>query len=296
MSADKAGTSSKGLLGSWIAAFAILVAGCTTTDRAAQIVGIGVEAQEGPELISLIETDLEYYIPEGDGPFPVIIAMHGCGRLHARRTDYAEMANAQGVAYLVVDSFSARGIDYDHAVKRVCSGRDLIGRERAGDVWAATEIVRRDPQLDENRIALMGWSHGGWSVMDFLASDFVKDLPSSLKSAPAHGVADIDAAILYYPYCGAGTLTRRQGWAQSPDATFLLVENDRLTPPGACYETIEKLEAEGVKVVSHFFEGVTHAFDEYELGDSDLKFDPAAAARSDEIFKGFVADFLANAE
>jgi dienelactone hydrolase len=55
----------------------------------------------------------ELYQPLGDGPFPAIVALHGCeGWLHSSeaRLRQAERYVEQGYAFLLVDSFGPRGI------------------------------------------------------------------------------------------------------------------------------------------------------------------------------------------
>src|SRR5437667_6254776 len=57
----------------------------------------------------------QLYKPEGDGPFPVVIALHGCGGLaghsepvQARYRDWAEQLLKAGKAVLLPDSYASR--------------------------------------------------------------------------------------------------------------------------------------------------------------------------------------------
>src|ERR1700732_1434687 len=59
----------------------------------------------------------QLYKPDGDGPFPVVIALHGCGGLaghsepvQPRYRDWAEQLLKQGEAVLLPDSYASRGV------------------------------------------------------------------------------------------------------------------------------------------------------------------------------------------
>lgn len=75
----------------------------------------------------------ELYMPEGKGPFPVVLQFHGCGGMKNLQARWADTARAAGWAVLVVDSYGHRRIDRFEAYATVCTGLQLWGRERAGD-------------------------------------------------------------------------------------------------------------------------------------------------------------------
>src|SRR5215216_6459712 len=58
----------------------------------------------------------QLYKPDGDGPFPTVIALHGCGGLaghsepiQQRYRDWAEQLLKGGSAVLLPDSYDSRG-------------------------------------------------------------------------------------------------------------------------------------------------------------------------------------------
>src|SRR4051794_31082645 len=64
------------------------------------------------------------YRPPGDGAFPAIVLMHGCGGLYnrdgtlsSRHDDWARRYHGLGYVVLYVDSFSSRGIQEICTVK-----------------------------------------------------------------------------------------------------------------------------------------------------------------------------------
>src|ERR1700741_2963499 len=74
------------------------------------------------------------YRPDGAGPFPAVVQMHGCAGVRRKDTWWAEAFRQQGYVVLVVDSLSGRGITTWEERRRICLGLDLWGSTRAGDL------------------------------------------------------------------------------------------------------------------------------------------------------------------
>lgn len=97
-------------------------------------------------------------LPDGKPPFAAVIVLHGCNGVSPNTRVWARRIASWGYAALIVDSFSARGL------AQVCDGsRALPGFERAKDVFAAASYLRSRPDIDGGRIAVLGYSHGGWT-------------------------------------------------------------------------------------------------------------------------------------
>ena len=105
-----------------------------------------------------------YYRPEGDGPFPVVINIHGGPESQAQpyfspATQY--LVKELGVAVLVpnVRGSSGYGKDYlllDNATKREDSVRDI---------GALLDWIETRPELDADRVGVQGGSYGGYMVL-----------------------------------------------------------------------------------------------------------------------------------
>src|SRR5258708_3798296 len=71
-------------------------------------------------------------LPQGPGPFPAMIVLHGCNGLSQQVTDWAVRLTGWGYAALVLDSFGPRGAG------DICRASGAISvLDRAGDVLAA---------------------------------------------------------------------------------------------------------------------------------------------------------------
>ena len=99
--------------------------------------------------------------PGGPGPFPAIVHLHVCGGLPddvKRGADHfwSDRLASWGYAVLVVDSYTTRGIS------NTCSGEPAA---RAADAYGALAWLARQPFVDANRVAVIGFSAGGIATL-----------------------------------------------------------------------------------------------------------------------------------
>src|SRR3954470_13318547 len=109
---------------------------------------------------------VQLYRPDGNGPFPVVIAMHGCGGLGAhseavqpRYRDWAEQLLKTGHAVLLPDSYGSRELGAQCRVN-VKERRVLARRERVADITAARQWLVQQAWVARDRISLIGWGKG----------------------------------------------------------------------------------------------------------------------------------------
>jgi dienelactone hydrolase len=144
-------------------------------------------------------TPVDGYIlrPEGAGPFPAVVLHHGCGgmwarndRISARELWWMRHLVSLGYAAMEVDSFRPRGLD------SVCGDREkspAVLQHRPADSYGALAWLRKQPYIDGARVAVMGFSHGGSTV-----------LGTAWHAQPARPDGDgYRAAIDFYPGCTA---------------------------------------------------------------------------------------------
>lgn len=250
-------------------------------------------------LIAFLEPDIVVVRPEGDGPFPAILLFSGCEGLWDgdRRRPlmgiYADIARSEGVVAIIVDSFKPRGIGSAQAYREVCTGWELRGAERAGDVAVTIPWARELPFVDPGRIALAGWSHGGWAIMDMLAMPPDREKPQSLTAWPEDTFAGLTGMFLAYPYCGFPALSPSQGFAEPLPARAIHGTDDVTANPVPCDKAYAHLVADGVPVAVEVIDGATHAFDRPDvLPGSTSKYDPAFAEIAHEWFRGFLREVL----
>jgi dienelactone hydrolase len=142
--------------------------------------------EQGP----LITLRGQLFMPEGIGPFPAIVHLHGCaGTVPARDERWTERFVEWGFAVLRIDSLGARG------KTSVCdSPADLPVFNRSGDAYVAKVWLARQPQINPERILVAGWSLGGWTVLRALGSP-PSDFGATANAKPFR------AGIAFYPLC-----------------------------------------------------------------------------------------------
>lgn len=228
-------------------------------------------------------------VPDGEGPFPVVLAFHGCGGNGPVQETYADVARDMGVIAVIIDSYGPRNISHKEALATVCSGLRLRGKERAGDVVAALKFARALPEADRDRMALLGWSHGAWAIMDMLAMNLAKEIPPGLDSIPVDPLAGVKGAVLLYPYCGDFALTRQRGWVTDVPALFILAADDTVVGIKDCLLAVETLVGQGLDIDLEIMPGQTHSFDEPNQSSKGVfRYDSRAAARSKALFAQFL--------
>lgn len=226
-----------------------------------------------------LEDHITVLTPEdGAAPYPTVIQFHGCaGMRKAFHEEWARVANAAGYAAVLVDSNAARGIGYEEALATICEGKQLLGQERAGDVLAAITLVADDPRLDAERLVLAGWSHGAWTVMDFLTMDMERRRPANL-AGEALPAPQVDGAILFYPHCGRGALSQLYPWRQRVETLAFVAGRDSIVKPQPCIDFFNAQKEAGAPTDLVVYPEANHIFDDAALRDEYPEYYNEAAA------------------
>ena len=154
---------------------------------------------------------------------------------------YAEAAARAGAYAIIVDSFRPRHIGRKAAIRSVCTGLRLRGRERAGDIVAGEELARRRWGSRFTGVILAGWSHGGWAVMELLSDGPGARRIGSLNLSVPRASLKPAAVVLYYPYCGfLNRAKRRPDWAFRGPLLLVTAGLDTIGPAKTCLPIINK--------------------------------------------------------
>jgi dienelactone hydrolase len=172
----------------------------------------------------------QLYKPDGNGPFPAVIALHGCGGLGGhtepilpRYRDWAEQLLKEGRAVLLPDSYGSRELGPQCRVKE---RHVLARRERVADILASRRWLVEQPWAARGRISLMGWANGAsallWAVRPQLSSRSVEP--------------DFRSAVAFYPDC---QLSSGLGWSTRVPTLLLIGAKDDVSSPLACRQMID---------------------------------------------------------
>ena len=251
------------------AAFAVTIAaGCflsgpvLTEEEAYTIESMTFATNVVPETSNDEEVDIEakLYIPK-HARFPisaVIIAPSSSGIEDERETYYAKELVKAGMAALVIDSFTPRGLTdsvYDQSL--------LEAWDVENDAIAALQELVADQRFKPDRIAIMGVSKGGSVAMNTA-------LTARRKWT---GVDDVRFAahVAISPDC---TWTTRRANTTGAPMFFMLAELDEQTPVQPCLAQAARIKEAGNKrVETKVYQGAHHAWE--ELGPAP-EYDPKA--------------------
>ena len=225
----------------------------------------------------------ELYTPRGAGPFPTVILMHGCGGVSPNVKEWATWLRHEGYAAFMLDSFGGRGL------KRLCANSSqLLPRVRAADALAAVAYLKKLPQVDSSRIAAIGYSHGGSTLLNAAGTE------------RQHPEASIRAFILFYPGCA--------GHNRLPGTTpvlMLLGAKDDWAPAAPCEALAKAATAAGRPVTAVVYPNARHHFDGAEVRKltivadarggrgATVDYDPRAHEDAEKQVRAFLAAHLA---
>lgn len=250
-------------LAALLAVGALAATAAADDDEASELIrrGDDVAKRSLAKQEALIAPYIEVFTPSsGEAPFPAVLQFHGCtGYQPDTAKRWADIATEEGYIVIAVDSNGPRHINYKKSLSSVCGGKALLGQERAGDVAAAVAIATDREDVDAAHIVLAGWSHGGWTVMDYLALSAADIAPSSLKERPP--AFDPAGIALFYPYCGPGSWSRIEPWRTRARGIAFIAGNDRIVDGPECKAQIEKIASEGVDIELAYYPNAGHGFD-----------------------------------
>ncbi|NEW95010.1 dienelactone hydrolase [Rhodopseudomonas sp. BR0M22] len=220
-------------------------------------------------------TTLTAYLarPAGDQRRPAVVMLHGCSGLINPRGRFFQLYPAwlstlvqQGYVVLVVDSASSRGFG------QTCSAgekRRTMLRDRPKDAYAALAYLQAQPFVRADRVALIGWSQGGGTVL-LSINDRSIGRPADLKT-------DFAAAVAFYPgscseklQSAPYTSVPPRGWTSQVPLLVLFGEADVWTELAPCRDFLDAARARGNDIELISYPNAVHAFDAPKLPRTEL--------------------------
>src|SRR6201996_5900321 len=212
------------------------------------------QAVEIPSGSAVLHAQL--FKPEGNGPFPVVIALHGCGGVsghsepvQVRYRDWAEELLKDGKAVLFPDSYGSRELGPQC---RVRERKITARRERVADILAARQWLMQQNWVARDRISLMGWANGAsallWAVR-----------PQLLLH---HAEPDFRSAIAFYPDC---RLSSGLGWSARVPTLVLIGAKDDVSSPPACRQMVDGAHGRSALTRIVIYPSAYHDFDRANL-------------------------------
>ena len=217
-------------------------------------------SQAAPEQVDLPsgEATIHAYLfkPAEGGPFPAVIAAHGCsglsgrsGPVQMRYQKWAELLNKAGFAVLFPDSYGSRNLGPQC---RVHERSVHASRERVADIATARRWLTEQPWVNRDRISLLGWSNGGngllWAVRPQMA---IRD-----------GGPDFHTAVALYPDCRRNS---RLAWSTRVPTLVLIGSADDWSSARECQQMIDVAKGRSALARVIVYPGAYQDFDRDNL-------------------------------
>jgi dienelactone hydrolase len=218
-------------------------------------------AQAAPDAIDLPAKDgtLHAYLykpGEGAGPFPTVVAVHGCsglagrsGPVQSRYQNWADILTKAGYAVLFPDSYGSRNLG---SQCRVHERSVHASRERVTDILAARRWLADQAWVRHDRISLLGWSNGGngllWAVRP--------------QAAVHDGAPDFRTAVALYPDCRRNS---RLAWSARVPTLILIGAADDWSPARDCQQMIDAARGRSALARVIVYPGAYQDFDRDNL-------------------------------
>lgn len=218
-------------------------------------------------------------LPDGPGPSPAVVLMHGCGGAW-RGIDqrWGRLLAEWGYVTLAIDRFGTRGITH------ACTG--AVPPSTLHDAYRALNFLVGQPSVDPGRVAVVGFSQGGMlALLSVERGEIERSAENKFR-----------AAVGCYPPCAGlkGNMT--------VPTLILIGELDDWAPARECRNLAEgrddwgisREKGKGIPIEINVYPGAHHDFDvprfrtpEKHFG-HHLEFNEAARDQSAEALRKFL--------
>lgn len=235
-------------------------------DQLAKVEYITYEARDG-ETISGYVT-----VPNGEGPFPLVVMPHGgpyVSETVDRFDEWSQMLANNGYMVLQPQYRGSQKYGLEFYKSAFINGSEA-GRAMQDDKDDGALYLVKQGLVDPNRMAMFGWSYGGYAALIAAARD---DQIYQCVIAGA-AVTDPDMQMDYYRYRieGSAKIEQLTTWdgAVSPikevkkiNVPMLIVhgDNDQRVPPEHFDKYIDELDRAGIDYKKLILEGADHFSD-----------------------------------
>jgi dienelactone hydrolase len=216
-------------------------------------VALGANA---PEPVEIPRGDITLkavlYRPEGAGPFPVVVGLHGCeglddssGNVNAQYQDWAQHLVKSGFAVLYPDSYGSRGVGSQCNVR----SRPIRAQsERVADADASRHWLQSQTWVMPERVSLLGWSAGAVSTLWAVR-------PRKLEKNDG---ADFRSAVALYPGCRRLDAT---AWSARIPTLILAAGADDSSPAALCEHMVAGARGRSARASIVVYPGAYQNFD-----------------------------------
>lgn len=247
------------------------------------------------------KTDIKGYVFKTAGTAaeaPAVVMMHGrsgaySGRasgkygaetLSARHKAWGRLLARNGYVVVMVDDFGPVGYpggfragtykDRPAAVDEVAN--------RPLHAYGALRYLQQQPDVDGDKVALLGWSNGGSATLAAMADD----KPGDMRKI------GFRAGVSIYPGCGLKNRFEKQGYRPYAPVQLFMGSADEEVSPASCEKLVARSRAKGGDITLTSFAGATHSYDTPIESRQSVKANADAKAATESAVLAFLARIL----
>jgi carboxymethylenebutenolidase len=188
---------------------------------------------------------VDHFLPQGRGPFPAVIALHGSGGSHAWAAEPARMLAGRGFGVFVLHYFERTGTAWaDDATIR---GHFPTWMKTIGD---AITYAGRQREVDAEHIALLGFSLGGYLALSVASVD-----------------PRVKAVVEYF----GGLPEELSNFRQMPPTLILHGDADPVVPVAEAQKLQTLFERAGTTYDMKIYSGQGHSFNGTAVFDAGMR-------------------------
>ena len=190
----------------------------------------------------------DLYRPRGEERLPAAVIINSSGGVSAHTEHhYARVLARNGMAGLVVDSFTARG------VRRTADDQSRVAQEKSNaDAFAGYRWLVAQPWVDASRIVVLGMSRGGEAAYSAAVEVLRKRAGATDTKFAAH--------VAIAP--GSCNFQLREPRTTGAPILFMLAELDDVLSVPNCIDLIQRMRAAGPSNIRiAVYPGVHHGFE-----------------------------------
>lgn len=191
---------------------------------------------------------LDCYLPAANAQrFPAVIGLHGSGGGHASMSDPAGMLAAQGFAVYVLHYFDRTGTTEIDGLSTIFRHFPVWMKT----LWDAVSFAARQPQVDPDRIGLLGFSLGAYLALSAASID-----------------SRIQAVVEFF-----GGLPKEMKFFMRRLCPVLILHgaDDKTVPVAEAYHLQQVLEKKSIPYEMQIYPGVGHGFSGEVWQDAGLR-------------------------
>ena len=212
----------------------------------------------------------ELRLPPGTDKVPVVVLVHGIAGLTSNHDEWARVLNGWGIGVFMPDHLSGRGI------APMSPGDFMLSAPaRMVDVYHALPRLLKDPRIDPERIAIMGFSYGGLVTL----------LSSQERFRTLYGLPNVQFAAYIALYASCYLRLRDDVKVAARPIRLFHGTGDDWNPVEQCRALVADLKKAGANVTLTEYPGASHVYDDPSIK-VRLNFPQAMSTRKCSLAEG----------